>query len=61
MLSESLSGYDVVYDPRAAVCSVVKGGVRVIEGWGMVLLLDVAWQQVGEAGIKQTQQLEYRS
>lgn len=54
-LSVSLSGDHVVDDARAAVCVVVKGRVRVVEGRGGVLLLrDVAWQQVREAAIKQT-------
>lgn len=54
-LSVSLSGDHVVDDPRAAVCGVVEGRVRVVEGWGgVLLLLDVAWQQVREAAIKQT-------
>lgn len=54
-LSVSLSGDHVVDDPRAAVCVVVEGRVRVVEGWGgVLLLLDVAWQQVREAAIKQT-------
>lgn len=54
-LSVSLAGYDVVDDPRAAVCGVVKGRVRVVEGWEVVLLLlDVAWQQVREAAREQT-------
>lgn len=39
----ALSGYDVVYDSWAAVRDVVEGGVRVVEGWRVVLLLDVVW------------------
>lgn len=54
MLSEALPGCDVVYDPRAAVGHVLQGRVRVVEGRGVVLLLDVVWQQVGEAGRKNT-------
>lgn len=51
----SLSGDHVVDDPRAAVCVVVEGRVRVVEGWGgVLLLLHVAWQQVREAAIEQT-------
>lgn len=43
LLSDSLSGYDVVYDPWAAVWEVIEGRVRVVEGWRVVLLLDVVW------------------
>lgn len=53
-LSVSLSGDHVVDDPRAVVCGVVQGRVRVVQGWGVLLLLDVAWQQVREAAITQT-------
>lgn len=28
---------------------VLQGRVGVVEGWGVVLLLDVVWHQVGEA------------
>lgn len=52
-LSVSLSRFHVVDDPRAAVCGVVKGRVRVVEGWEP-LLLDVARQQVRETEMKQT-------
>lgn len=52
MLSEALPGCDVVYDPGAAVGHVVQGRVGVVEGRRVVLLLDVVWQQVGEAGRK---------
>lgn len=56
MLSQPLPGCDVVYDPWAAVGHVVQGGVRVVEGWRVVLLLDVVRQQVGEAArTKQTE------
>lgn len=54
-LSVSLSGYHVVDDPRAAVCDVVKGRVGVVEGRVVVLLLvNVARQQVRETETKQT-------
>lgn len=43
LLSRSLSGHDIVYDPRAAVWEVIEGRVRVVEGWRVVLLLHVAW------------------
>lgn len=45
----ALPGRDVVYDPWAAVGDVVQGRVIVVEGRRVVLLLDVVWQQVGEA------------
>lgn len=54
-LSVPLSRYHVVDDPRAAVCDIVKGRVGVVEGWGvLLLLLDVARQQVRETEMKQT-------
>lgn len=43
LLSRSLSGHDIVYDPRAAVWEVIEGRVREVEGWRVVLLLHVAW------------------
>lgn len=53
MLSVALPGCDVVYFPRAAVGKVMQGGVCVVEGRGVILLLDVVRQQVGEAARKQ--------
>lgn len=54
-LPVSLSGHQVVDDPRAAVCGVVERRVRVVEGRGAVLLLlDGAGQQVREAESKPT-------
>lgn len=58
VLSVALSWRDVVYDPWAAVGDVVQGRVVVVEGRRVVLLLDVVWQQVGEAGRKHISQSE---
>lgn len=54
-LPVSLSGHQVVDDPRAAVGGVVERRVGVVEGRGAVLrLLDGAGQQVREAETKPT-------
>lgn len=61
VLSVALPGCVVVQDPGAAVGYVVQGGVRVVEGWGVVLLLDVVWHHVREPGGKHISQSECRN
>ena len=61
VLSEALPRCDVVYDPRAAVGHVVQSRVSIVEGRRVVLLLDVVWQRVWQAGRKHTNQSECRN